>query len=46
MTRSTGWRCLRCRKPYENGPDYGRFMGYCWPCVRAIKGLRGGGRRS
>jgi len=42
---STAWRCLRCGKPYENGPTYGRWAGMCWPCVRAIKGLGGGKRK-
>jgi len=38
-------RCKNCGKPTHSGPDFGRFIGWCWPCVRLLKGLPGGHRR-
>ena len=43
--RPTGPRCVNCDLPFRSGPDYGRFIGYCWPCVRRIKGMSGGVRK-
>lgn len=41
----SGWRCRNCDLPFNNGPDFGRFTGWCWPCVRRVKGLTGGKRK-
>jgi len=43
--RPAGPWCKYCGKPYISGPDYGRYVGWCWPCVRLVKGMTGGDRR-